>query len=360
MIALLNSKRPASFRIPLSAFIDLPIMAKPGAAFRMECACGSVSWSPRCHRCNKKESRARFLAKWDCRYSREEILDAILAELGWTNRNYDFSDERQAFLAALEANAEPETFRQILAEGGLDGIIEERDEARQERTQAGAKAHAAKLKARWDADSVPVPALVLTPAEAKIHATELLRRPRFWADWHMQTGSRWGYQDEIYLQVLCIAGSDLKRAAEVLGRSPSSIAWRASDAGMMLPPAWRRVIASKAPRKPANPRWVPMAYPLRSEGRRGNAELMEVNRLVADYLPGRADICQEIMLALWEKKVTMEDLRKQGASLRSFVRQFYRSNYEGSGYAKSLDASLTPNGAFSIMDTLSTEDGMWH
>lgn len=350
---MLPEKLPAYLRFPVAAFLGQPIVAKPLPSWsRRECGCGAQCSSTRCDRCSKRATREFFLAKWDARpLDRGLILDALLADLGWVNRNYDFSEERQAFLAALEDGAEPEVFRQILAEGGLEEVIEERDGRRQRGLESARATH----KAYWRAQTKSVPALVLTAGEARIHATELLAQPARMRWSH----ARWAYQDEIYLQVLCIAGSDIERAGAALGRTPEAVAWRAADAGMTLPPAWRKLTASKTPRKPAEPRWVPMAYPYVSAKRAENAQVMEVNRLVAEYLPGRADICQEILLALWEKKVTMDELRKQGKALRSFVRQFYKTNHEMSGYARSLDAPLTRDSEFSLMDTISTEDGLW-
>lgn len=347
---------PAYLRIPVAAFLGAPVQSNPPPTFRRQCDCGAACYSTRCDRCSKRASRQAFLRKWDARgLSRAEVIDHLLESVGWTNRNYDFSEERQAFLDALEDGAEPEVFRQIMSDGGLADEIEERDGRRQE----GKKGHAAYLKARWSAQKKPVPALILTAAEARIHATELLRERQHWKGAYLFAHSEWSYQDDIYLQVLCIAGSDIERAASALGRTPASIAWRASDAGMAIPSVWRKLIAAKRKHKPTEPKWVPMAYPYVSAKRAENAQVLEVNRLVAQYLPGRADICQEILLALWEKRVTMEELRKQGQKLRSFVRQFYRSNYEMGGYAKSLDAPLTPNSEFSLMDTLSNEGDLW-
>lgn len=269
---------------------------------------------------------------------REDILDALLEELGWENRNYDLADERDAFMVALEANAEPEVFRDILRDAGLEGIIDARDERR----LRGREEWLSALRNRPRPQGRPVPALVLTKDEARLHARALLlERPRYPDGLRLNTHTPWAYQDEIYLQVLCIAGSDINAASAVLGRSATAVAHRASDAGMSIPKAWRALIASKTPRKPAEPRWVPMAYPYVSAKRAENAHVLEVNSLVAKYLPGRADICQEILLALWEKRVTMETLRKQGQNLRAFVKQFYKANHELGGYASSLDAPIT-------------------
>lgn len=272
--------------------------------------------------------------------------------MGFENRNYDLADEREAFMAALDANAEPEVFRDILCEAGLEGILDARDERRQKHRADYLAAHRAWV-ARRIARRRSVPVLVLTTAEARIHAAALLAEGARYPSGHRwNTHTEWAYQDEIYLQVLCIAGSDIETAANVLGRSATSVAWRARDAGMSLPSTWWALIKSKKPRKPAEPRWVPMAYPYVSAKRAENAQVLEVNTLVARYLPGRGDICQEILLALWEKRVTMETLRKQGQHLRAFVTQFYKANHEKDGYARSLDAPLFAGSTYSLMDTI--------
>lgn len=343
-------------RFPVSAFLGQPVIVRPGAGLGMLCACGVPCWGFRCDRCSKRATREAFLAKWEARkLPWEAILNHLLDQIGWTSRNYDFSEERQAFLDALADDAEPEVFRQILSEGGLEEAIEDRDARR----RAGANKAAAARKAYWRAQDKQVPALVLSGAEARIHAKELLGQRNRWGGLRANNGLRWGYQDQIYLQVLCIAGTDIEQAADVLARPASAVAWCAREAGMTLPASWRKLIVSTVKRRAAFPRWAPMAYPYVSAKRAENAQVIEVSRLVAEYLPGRADICQEILLALWEKRVTMDDLRKQGTQLRSFVRQFYKSNHELSGYARSLDAPLTPNSDFSLMDTLSTDDGLW-
>lgn len=345
-----GSRDGALPRIPVASFLGLCPAAKPPKAFARQCRdCESPSWSGYCNRCSKRYSRENFLFLWGERgLDRRAILDALLEAVGYANRNYDWADERQAFLEALDDDAEPEVFRQILSEGGLEEIIQERDE----RTKGAKGRQAAATKARWAERRKPVPALILTPAEAQIHARALLsERPKYPGEMRLSTNTLWRYQDEIQLQVLCIAGTDLSKASAVLGRSETSIVHRAKDAGMKLPKSWWAVIPSK-PRKLAEPRWVPMAYPYVSAKRAENAQVLEVNELVARYLPGRADICQEILLALWEKRVTMEQLRKQGQSLRSFVRQFYKSNHELAGYAGSLDAEIQGTDGLRLIDTI--------
>lgn len=84
---------------------------------------------------------------------------------------------------------------------------------------------------------------------------------------------------------------------------------------------------------------IVLSYPYIIKPRDEHAELLTVNKLVPP-MPGREDICQEIMLALWERKITMDQLRANLADVRSFVRSFKRANYEVGGYAVSLDQPM--------------------
>jgi hypothetical protein len=83
-------------------------------------------------------------------------------------------------------------------------------------------------------------------------------------------------------------------------------------------------------------RYVPLQYPFVAKPRDEHADLLAVNVLVP-HMPGREDICQEIMLALWEKKITLDQIKANRADLRAFVRGFNKENYEAGGYAISLD-----------------------
>lgn len=90
------------------------------------------------------------------------------------------------------------------------------------------------------------------------------------------------------------------------------------------------------------PTLASMAYPYIRVKTDENAELLAVNALVPK-MEAREDVCQSIMIALWEKKITLDDIRRNKDSIREFMRAVRRKNYEGSGYAISLDAPREDN-----------------
>jgi hypothetical protein len=96
--------------------------------------------------------------------------------------------------------------------------------------------------------------------------------------------------------------------------------------------------------RPANlgPR-AQLAYPFMVQPRDEHALLLAVNNWVPHYIPGREDICQEIMLAVLDGRVTIDALagRKQMGTkkeIRKFIGSFSRGNYEYGGFALSVDA----------------------
>lgn len=108
---------------------------------------------------------------------------------------------------------------------------------------------------------------------------------------------------------------------------------------------WRRrypdkVLAQRIryPRHPKIFRPALMAYPFIRVARDEHAELIEVNGLVPQQIAARSDVVQEIMLALYECRTTIDAVRAGG--WRPFVRGFYRNNHEAGGQALSLDTPM--------------------
>jgi len=166
-----------------------------------------------------------------------------------------------------------------------------------------------------------------------MNATELLaRRSKYVDGWRLDTRTHWDEQIKQELRILAEADVSIERVADLLGRSPSSIAWRCKTDKIRLPKAWAAIIrpASK-PRKI----WVPLAYPYVNLRRTENETLLLVNEMVAHALPGREDVCQDIMLAILERGLT-----PNREVVNEFIRKFRKQNYENSGYALSLDAML--------------------
>lgn len=97
----------------------------------------------------------------------------------------------------------------------------------------------------------------------------------------------------------------------------------------------RRAEKRKIDARNALPSAATLVYPY---GRlAGDTDLMLVNSMVPRSIEGREDICQEILIALLEKRISVADLRANKGSVREFVAAFNRENFEGSGYVISLD-----------------------
>lgn len=122
-------------------------------------------------------------------------------------------------------------------------------------------------------------------------------------------------------------------------------------------PAWRRwyearkaeralVRATRAPlaSRVLSPSGPLLAYPFVAKARDEHAELLLVNSLVPRGMPGREDVVQAILLALWERQTTIEQLKAAG--IAPFLRQFRRDNYESGGYAVSLDVPRLGGGSW--------------
>lgn len=143
------------------------------------------------------------------------------------------------------------------------------------------------------------------------------------------------------LAALCDAKAPVEKSSLGLGRSPTSIAHRASDTGLTLPKEWHDLITRRQAAKPRAPRST-LQYPYLLEAKGEHASLLEVNALIPRGLPDhiRADVCQEIMLALWERDTSLEELRADKALVRKFMNRARNDNYELGGYALSLDQPM--------------------
>lgn len=172
-----------------------------------------------------------------------------------------------------------------------------------------------------------------------ISVPALLASPRYCWAW---TGTHWQRPEIVALKALCEFGAPLEKSADALGRSPTSIAHRARDTGLALPYEWRDAITIRRSSKPRAPKAAPLQYPFIVNVRGEHADLLAVNSLVSRDLPDhiRADVCQEIMLAIWQKQVTLDELRCDRRLVQSFVRGFRKANLEGGGFAMSLDVPM--------------------
>jgi hypothetical protein len=172
-------------------------------------------------------------------------------------------------------------------------------------------------------------------------ATHLIANPIYGGGWY-NTRTWWTDTDKFKLDVLCEADSDIEASADALGRSPTSIAHRAKDFGLVLPQQWKRLIT---PRRAKQIRIREQAsllsYPFVAKVRDEHADLMAVNAIIPSNISEdmRADMCQEIMVAILEGRTTIEALRAKKANSAYFIKKFYHDNYEAGGHAISFNAT---------------------
>lgn len=151
------------------------------------------------------------------------------------------------------------------------------------------------------------------------------------------TRTWWSEVDRCKVEILCEADSDIEASADALGRAPSTIAWQARELGLTLPGQWAKIIAPKN-KRPRIERTSPLAYPYIVKPRPEHADLLAINAIIPKSIPDdmRADMCQEIMVALLEGRTTIDVLKSRDKSAAYFMRKFYKDNYEDSGRALSF------------------------
>src|SRR5689334_10701881 len=108
------------------------------------------------------------------------------------------------------------------------------------------------------------------------------------------------------VQVLALAGVNPTLAADTLSREERSIAYKARDLGIYIPPEWSAFLPK--PKHIPRPREkrILLNYPFIIQvDKDKDADLMAVNSLVPKSIPDhmRGDICQDILLAVYEGKV---------------------------------------------------------
>ncbi len=188
-------------------------------------------------------------------------------------------------------------------------------------------------------------------------AMNLIARPlpgRYW------TGCNWASSDELKLSILCEADADIEASADVLGRKPSAIAHRAKDTGLTLPRQWSQLILPKRSKREVISRPSgQLAYPYLGKAKPEHADILAINAIVPKALPEhvRADVCQEIMIAILEGRTTLEKLRSRKGSASYFIRRFYKNNYEDGGRA--LSFSIEDNRSYDeIASSIAAKE--WH
>lgn len=167
-------------------------------------------------------------------------------------------------------------------------------------------------------------------------ASNILEHKKYGGMWY-DARSWWTPPDIFALGVLCDAEADVDGSADALGRPPKSLVYKARELGLTVPIEWGRLLYKKRPTKIRQPQTA-LVYPYIVKARDEHADLLTVNAMIpkgiSDHM--RADICQEILLAIYEGRTTLDDLRARKGTEVYYIRHFYKQNYECGGYAISF------------------------
>lgn len=149
--------------------------------------------------------------------------------------------------------------------------------------------------------------------------------------------THWTDNERAALRATCEASIALERAADHLGRSPSSVAWKAKELGISLPPSWRNLIMPSRATALSGRREM-LCYPYINTRRTEHEALLRITSMVPSGLPEwiRADVCQNIMVEVLEGKAKLETMNF--ATVASFIRRTRREN--GDYRTVSLDAPV--------------------
>jgi len=160
-------------------------------------------------------------------------------------------------------------------------------------------------------------------------------------------GLHWTGVEEYNVRVLAASGVDLEKSADVLGREARTVAQRAHDMRLKMPPSWRvalrGVIVPKA-------KSFAVAYPYIIRPRDEHADIMLINSLVPRGLPEwiRADICQDMMVALLSGEIERDKL---AASVTPYLRNVLKMHPIKYGLL-SLDAPIGGEDARPLYDVI--------
>ncbi len=163
------------------------------------------------------------------------------------------------------------------------------------------------------------------------------KRPRYMNGAWLDTRSHWSDEDLKLMSAAADLGITPEGVANTLGRSPTAIAWKAVSMNRRIPRSWIPLIYRP---KAAAPR-LHLEYPYIIKPDDRHADLIAVNRMVSKAIPGREDVVQDVMLALWESRTSLAELRADPRALRAFVSSFRKASFERSGYGvESMDVTI--------------------
>lgn len=173
--------------------------------------------------------------------------------------------------------------------------------------------------------------------DSRIILPEDFKRPRYLNDGWYSHHTRWSEEDLTLLAAACDLQISYTMAANTLGRPPSTLVHKAFSEGIRVPRAWKALL----PQKPKAGKLLDLDYPYIVKPDDRHADLIAVNRMVSKQLPGREDVCQDIMLALWQSRTSLAELRTDPKAVRAFVSAFRKASFERSGFGvESMDVTL--------------------
>lgn len=197
--------------------------------------------------------------------------------------------------------------------------------------------------------------------EHRLVAAHMLERPAYPNRGWYSTRTWWQPAGTFKLNILCEADSDVEQSADALGRQPSTLVHKAREQGFIIPQQWARLVAPKRTAKPRAIKKPPLlSYPYIQAPSAANADLREVNALIPKGIPDhmRADMCQEIMLAIFEGRTSLEALGSRKGSAQYFIKKFYRDNYEDSGLAISFNDTDEDWNSDAVASSIAAKE--WH
>ena len=196
-------------------------------------------------------------------------------------------------------------------------------------------------------------------------AEDILARQAFWGGLYLNQGCNWKPLDEAKLRVLCDAGADVEKSAAALGRQPKTLAYRANDLGIVLPDAWKLLLPK--PKYIAKPREksIIINYPFVIKARDEHGDLLAVNAIVSKKYPNemRGDICQEILLDVYEGKMDWASLRgPRGQEIvRQYATRWRKDNMERGGYGiMSLNPLEDDRSYDEVAGSIAAREWDWH
>lgn len=171
---------------------------------------------------------------------------------------------------------------------------------------------------------------------------DFFKRSRYMGGMWLDSYRRWGEADVTMLVAACDLRVPYKAAANALGREPTSLIHKARRCGIQIPWKWLELLP-KPKRKPSVfvEKTGASAYPYIVKPDENHNTLIAVNRMVSKLLPGREDVCQDIILAILESRTSIEELSADPKAIRAFVTAFRKASFERSGYGvESMDVTL--------------------